>query len=146
MELVIKTFEELSNIELYEILRIRSSVFVVEQNCVYQDIDGIDLTSLHFFLKEDENICAYLRAFQKEEGVVQIGRVLTTKRGLGLGERLLKEAVETIKTTKKPSSIYLEAQTYATKFYEKAGFEVISKEFLEDGIPHVKMLLTISDS
>ena len=92
MELVYKSFDELTNKELYEILKIRSSVFVVEQNCVYQDIDGIDLDSMHFFLKEDEKIYAYLRSFIKEEGVIQIGRVLTTKRREGLGQRLLKEA------------------------------------------------------
>lgn len=146
MELVYKGFDELTNKELYEILKIRSSVFVVEQNCVYQDIDGIDLDSMHFFLEEDENIYAYLRSFIKEEGVIQIGRVLTTKRREGLGQRLLKEAIEIITSTQKPSSIYLEAQSYAIKFYEKEGFKVISDQFLEDGIPHVKMLLTISNS
>ena len=146
MELVYKSFDELTNKELYEILKIRYSVFVVEQNCVYQDIDGIDLDSMHFFLKEDEKIYAYLRSFIKEEGVIQIGRVLTTKRREGLGQRLLKEAIEIITSTQKPSSIYLEAQSYAIKFYEKEGFKVISEEFLEDGIPHVKMLLTISNS
>ena len=107
MELVYKSFDELTNKELYEILKIRSSVFVVEQNCVYQDIDGIDLDSMHFFLKEDEKIYAYLRSFIKEEGVIQIGRVLTTKRNEGLGQRLLKEAIEIITSTQKPSSIYL---------------------------------------
>ena len=146
MELVYKSFDELTNKELYEILKIRSSVFVVEQNCVYQDIDGIDLDSMHFFLKEDEKIYAYLRSFIKEEGVIQIGRVLTTKRREGLGQRILKEAIEIITSTQKPSSIYLEAQSYAIKFYEKEGFIVISEEFLEDGIPHVKMVLTISNS
>lgn len=139
MELTVKTFNELNIDELYEILRVRSEVFVVEQTCIYQDIDGIDKNSLHMFFMEDGAIPAYLRVFFIEEGVVQIGRVLTTKRGAGLGGELLAKSLIAIKERMAPSKIYLEAQCYATGFYEREGFKIISEEFLEDGIPHVAM-------
>jgi ElaA protein len=140
MELKIKAFEELTLNELYEILKARNAVFVVEQTCPYQDIDGIDPRSVHLFFEEEGNILACLRLFVKEEGVVQVGRVLTLKRGLGLGGRLLHEAVEYAAGPMKAERMYLEAQTYAVGFYEKEGFRVISEPFDEDGIPHVKMI------
>lgn len=139
MKLTVKTFNELNIDELYEILRVRSEVFVVEQTCIYQDIDGIDKKSFHMFFMEDGEIPAYLRVFFIEEGVVQIGRVLTTKRGMGLGGELLEKSLKAIKERMNPLKIYLEAQCYATGFYERKGFTIISEEFLEDGIPHVAM-------
>lgn len=139
MKLTVKNFYELNIEELYEILRVRSEVFVVEQTCIYQDIDGIDKNSLHMYFMEDGEIPAYLRVFFIEEGVVQIGRVLTTKRGVGLGGELLAKSLIAIKERMAPSKIYLEAQCYATGFYEREGFKIVSEEFLEDGIPHVAM-------
>ncbi len=139
MKLTVKTFNELNIEELYEILRVRSELFVVLQPCIYQDIDGIDKNSLHMFFMEDGEIPAYLRVFFIDEGVVQIGRVLTTKRGVGLGGELLAKSLIAIKERMAPSKIYLEAQCYATGFYEREGFKIVSEEFLEDGIPHVAM-------
>jgi len=81
MDLVSKYFTDLTTRELYEILKARSAVFVLEQNCVYQDIDGVDPESLHVFFEDDGRITAYLRAFVKEPSVVQMGRVLTVRRG-----------------------------------------------------------------
>ena len=127
MNLVIKSFEKLTKRELYEILRVRSEVFVVEQECVYQDLDGLDYDSIHVFFEED--------------GIVQIGRVLTYKRGVGLGIELLLKGIEVAKTQFQAKKLYLEAQVYAIGFYEKGGFRVVSEEFLEDGIPHVCMEL-----
>ena len=85
MEFAAKTFEELSSLELYEILKARSAIFIVEQNCVYQDLDDLDYRSLHIFSMEDQKVTSYLRAYWKNRDVVQIGRVLTMKHGTGLG-------------------------------------------------------------
>lgn len=141
MELVIKNFSELTTKELYEILKVRAAVFVVEQNCVYQDLDDIDYRSIHVFYRREDEIAAYLRIFEKdrEKGIFQIGRVLTVKRGIGLGEKIMREAIAAAKKQIDAKQIKLEAQVYAIGFYEKVGFEVCSGEFLEDGIPHVEM-------
>lgn len=139
-----KYFGELTTKELYEVLRARAEIFVVEQNCVYQDLDGIDYDSLHiFYEEEDGKVAAYLRAFFKNEDTVQVGRVLTLSHGTGLGGRLLKEGISQIRTKMRPSKIYIEAQCYAVGFYEKEGFQICSEEFLEDGIPHVQMVLEL---
>ena len=143
MELTIKTFQELTTKELYEILKVRGAIFVVEQNCAYQDIDGLDETSLHLFYEDGGQVQAYLRAFEKEPGIVQMGRVLTLRHGEGLGSRLLHEGIPVIKEQFHPRKIVIEAQCYATGYYEKAGFQRCSEEFLEDGIPHVRMELTL---
>lgn len=139
MRLEAKFFDELSPTEVYEILKVRAQIFVVEQNCAYQDIDDVDYESLHIFYKSGEKITAYLRAFRKEGETIQLGRVLTVEHGKGLGGKLLKNAIEIVEETLKPEKIYIEAQTYATGFYEREGFNVCSDEFLEDGVPHVKM-------
>lgn len=142
MSLKSKYFGELTTRELYEILKARAEIFVVEQNCVYQDLDGIDYDSLHvFYEEEDGKVTAYLRAFYKDDDTVQMGRVLTLRHGTGLGGRLLKEGIARIRTKMHPSKIYIEAQCYAVGFYEKEGFQICSEEFLEDGIPHVQMVL-----
>lgn len=97
MNLVSKYFTDLTTGELYEILKARSAIFVVEQNCVYQDIDALDPESLHVFFEDERRIAAYLRAFVKEPGVVQMGRVLTVRRGVGLGGKLLRAGIEEIR-------------------------------------------------
>lgn len=143
MELVTKFFTELTTVELYELLKVRVKIFVVEQKCAYQEIDDIDYRSLHMFYRVGDSITAYLRIFEREKGVIQIGRVLTTEHGKGFGRKILKEAVSLIKKQIKPEKIYLEAQCYAIGFYEKEDFKVCSEKFLEDGIPHVKMILEL---
>lgn len=143
MELKIKYFNELNTVELYELLKARAEIFVVEQNCVYQDLDDQDYESLHIFYEEDGKVIAYLRAFKKDEETVQVGRVLTLKHGTGLGGKLLKEGIKQIQDIMKPKRIYIEAQCYAIGYYEREGFSVCSDEFLEDGIPHVQMLLEL---
>ena len=145
MRLVAKYFEELTTSELYELLRARAEIFVVEQNCVYQDLDGTDYRSLHVYYEEDGRIMAYLRAFEKEdmENTVQMGRVLSIEHGIGLGGKILKEGLQIISEKMNPKCIYIEAQCYAVGYYEKVGFEVCSDEFLEDGIPHVQMQLLL---
>ena len=145
MNLAVKTFDELTTRELYELLRVRSEVFVVEQTCIYQDLDEKDYDCLHLFYEEDGRAFAYLRVFLKtgESGVAQIGRVLTVARGTGLGMKILLEGLKAAKERLGVSEVYIEAQCYAAGFYEKAGFKVTSDEFLEDGIPHVEMRVRI---
>ena len=141
MELVVKAFGELNTAQLYEILRVRSAVFVVEQECVYQDLDGIDQRAVHAFLQDEGGIRAYLRVFEKDARTAQMGRMLTTVRGTGLGGQLLKEGIRIARDVLKKDALYIEAQCYAAGFYAREGFEVASEEFLEDGIPHVQMIL-----
>ena len=145
MNLVTKYFHELTTTELYELLKSRAEIFVVEQNCIYQDLDDKDYHSLHIFYEENGKIVAYLRAFEKDTTTrtVQIGRVLTLNHGMGLGGQLLKEGITQIREKLNPSTIYIEAQCYATGFYEREGFVISSEEFLEDGIPHVEMILKL---
>ena len=141
MKLISKFFDELNTKELYELLKARAEIFVVEQNCVYQDLDDKDYQSLHVFFEESGRVEAYLRAFVKAEGVVQVGRVLTLEHGKGLGGKLLKAGLKEVKEKFNPEKIFIEAQCYATGYYEREGFRICSKEFLEDGIPHVEMEL-----
>ena len=141
-ELRIKHFNDLTNKELYEILKTRQEIFVVEQNCPYMDIDGLDENSIHVFsVNEEGRVTGCLRVFMRDEKkkVAQIGRVVTLIHGTGLGGILLHKGVEIAFERFEADSIYLEAQTYAIGYYAKEGFQVVSEEFLEDGIPHVKM-------
>jgi ElaA protein len=140
MELKAKYFDELNIDELFAIMKARVMVFVVEQKCPYQEIDDIDKRSLHVFFEEDGEVKAYLRSFVKEEGVVQVGRVLSLPHGEGLGRKLMEEALEIIKEKQDPRQIYIEAQTYAIGFYRRFGCEVSSDDFEEDGIPHICMV------
>lgn len=145
MELCIKRFDELTLSELYAILKLRSEVFVVEQNCAYNDPDGRDEAALHLFLRDTEGLQAYLRVMDKDDAheYVSIGRVLAVRRRCGLASRLLQAGIDAAKSRFGARQVYLEAQTYAKGLYEKQGFRQISEEFLEDGIPHVKMLLDL---
>lgn len=143
MELVVKRFGELTPDELYEILRLRVSVFVVEQKCPYQEVDGRDRRAIHVYLRDVAGIQAYLRVV--EQGVdfdeVAIGRVIAVKRRCGLGSRILEEGIKAAQSHLGASAIQIEAQTYAKAFYEAHGFRQTSEEFLEDGIPHIQMRL-----
>ena len=143
MELTIKHFDELSAQELFEIYRSRVAVFVVEQNCPYQEVDEADRHAYHITLREDGELVAYLRVVEqnvlREE--VTIGRVLSLKRRKGYASMVLKEGIRAAREQLGKRSIYLEAQTYAMDLYAKEGFRPISEEFLEDNIPHVAMQL-----
>lgn len=145
MKLISKYFHELTTKELYEILKSRAEIFVVEQNCIYQDLDDKDYEALHIFYESEGRIVAYMRAFEKNSmtETVQVGRVLTLNHGKGLGGKLLKEGIAVIKDKMSAAAIYIEAQCYAIGFYEKEGFMVSSEKFLEDGIPHVEMVLNL---
>ena len=110
MNFVSKFFDRLTAAEIYEILKARTKIFIVEQNCPYQDSDGTDYDSLHVFYEQEGEILAYLRAFEKEKGVAQVGRVLTIEHGKGLGGKLLKAGLEQVKEKYAPQKIYIEAQ------------------------------------
>ena len=141
MNCVVKRFGELTTDELYDLLQLRCAVFVVEQNCPYQDVDGIDRESTHLWLEEDGRMLAYLRWFRAPEdpGKLHIGRVLSAERGKGWGARVLKEALQRI-DSESPAEIEIEAQVYARGFYEREGFVACSEEFDLDGIPHLRMV------
>lgn len=143
MELIVKKFDELTIEELYEILKIRVNVFIVEQNCPYSEIDGKDQHSYHVFLKDDDGIQAYLRVVEKGISFdeVSIGRVIALKRRCGLASRILSEGIAIARSNLNATAIKIEAQTYAKSLYEKQGFRQVSEEFLEDGIPHIHMIL-----
>ena len=141
MKLVTKTFDELTIAELYEIYKLRISVFVVEQNCPYQEIDDADKAAIHLWLQNENGIQAYARALPPGATFPEasIGRVMAVKRHCGLGTQIISAAIQTIQEKFHTQTIKIEAQTYAKSLYEKLGFVQISDQFLEDGIPHVMM-------
>jgi len=139
-----KRFDELSALELYKILQLRNEVFVVEQNCVYQDCDYKDLNSLHLFAIAHQDLAAYARLIPKGLSYTDassIGRVVTSQkfRGKGLGATLMKKAIELIKSEFKDDLIYISAQSHLVKFYGELGFSIFGKPYKEDGIPHIEM-------
>lgn len=142
MELKVKHFSELSAQELFAIYKLRVSVFVVEQNCPYQEVDDADRRACHVWLEDEDGIEAYLRVI--EPGVVfpecAIGRVIAVKRRCGLGTKIVSAGLRAAQERCGVKSVRIEAQTYARKLYEDLGFEQTSEEFLEDGIPHIGML------
>jgi ElaA protein len=143
LEWKIKRFEELSTRELYNLLQLRSEVFVVEQNCVYQDIDGKDEKALHLIGEDNGRTVAYARLFKPNDYFEQasIGRVLVkeTYRINKLGHFLMKEAIAGIEKHFDQKKITISAQLYLKKFYESHGFIQTSEMYLEDDIPHIQM-------
>ena len=140
MDIRVKHFSELSGVELMEIYRQRINVFIVEQNCPYEDIDGLDIDAYHVCIWEDGKLLAYCRVvFGYVEGEVSVGRVITLRRGAGLGKLVVEKGIEVAKEKFSANRIIIEAQEYARKFYEKCGFYKISDTFSVDGIPHIKM-------
>ena len=140
-----KSFQELTVDELYELLRVRSEVFVVEQNCIYQDMDGDDQMAIHLWLTLEGKIVALARVcpagtHMKE---VSIGRVITTERGKGYGKQIMHHAIDAAKKHFDAKQIDIEAQEYAKGFYESVGFKQSSETFMLDGIPHIRMTLRL---
>jgi len=141
---VVKSFNELSPIELYKILRLRNEVFVVEQNCPYQDADNKDLKCHHLMLLKDDELMAYARLVPPGLSFPQmsIGRVVTSPkaRGTGAGRTLMNTAIEECRKLFGKGSIQIGAQAYLLKFYSSLGFEQVSEVYDEDGIPHIDMI------
>ncbi|MBB6681957.1 GNAT family N-acetyltransferase [Aequorivita sp. 609] len=144
MEIEVKNFEELNTNELYSLLRLRSEVFVLEQDCVYQDIDGKDQRALHVIGREDGKIIAYARCFQEGDYFDEssIGRVVVRDnyRKLGYGHKITDAAIKAIEEYYKANKIKISAQTYLVTFYESHGFKTIGDRYSEDGIPHIAMI------
>ncbi len=145
MELCVKQFCDLSLDELWQIYKLRADVFIVEQNCAYQDIDEYDKLAYHLFYEENGEISAYLRVLPAGTffDTPSIGRVLSVRRRQGLASRLVKEGIKTAEEIFGAKIITIEAQTYVKEMYEKLGFIQTSDEFLDVGIPHVKMELKL---
>lgn len=140
---VIQKFDRLTTRELYEILKVRAAVFVVEQNCPYQDLDDIDFKSTHITIFCDDEIVAYSRVFKSDDSDLwHIGRVLTTQRNKHYGLQIMRMSIEVAERLG-AKTIEIEAQCYAIPFYEKVGFLVSSDEFMLDGIPHKRMRLQL---
>lgn len=144
MKIIIKTFDQLTTAELYDILQLRTEIFVIEQDCVYQDMDGKDQKALHVFGLKNNKIVAYTRCFKpgyyfKE---ASIGRVVVAKseRKHNYGNIIMDASIEAIKKHYNTTIIKLSAQCYLNKFYSNLGFKDIGKEYLEDGIPHIAMI------
>lgn len=139
----IKLFKALSLDELYDLLELRSEVFIVEQNCVYQDIDGKDRKAIHLIGEFDGEIVAYCRLFKAGDYFDEssIGRVIVKEkyRDKKWGHDLIREAIKAIRDNFEEERITISAQLYLKKFYESHGFFQTSEEYLEDGIPHIEM-------
>lgn len=140
----IKYFKELTKQELYSILQLRSEVFVVEQDCVYQDIDGKDQNALHVLGFKNDALVAYTRIFKAGDYFKQssLGRVVVSKneRQYKYGYDIMKASIKAIKDVFNETTIIISAQVYLKKFYNSIGFYELGKEYLEDGIPHIEMI------
>ena len=142
----IKKFNELSTAEFHDIIQLRLAVFVVEQDCVYQDLDGKDRTALHIIGRNEEDaIVATARILHENSKKVIIGRVVVEKkfRKYGLGKELMKQSISDIIRLYGNIQINIAAQKYLLNFYSSLGFVSSGKEYLEDGIPHVEMNLNL---
>jgi ElaA protein len=144
---VTKKFDALSVVELYQILRLRSEIFVVEQNCVYQDLDNKDQKALHLFGEFEGKIIAYSRLFKAGDyfDCSSIGRVVVAAnyRDKKFGHDLIKQGIAEIRNHFNEENITISAQLYLKKFYETHGFIQTSEMYLEDDIPHIEMKITV---
>ena len=142
--IITKTFSELSTLELYDILQLRSEVFVVEQNCVYQDIDDKDQKAFHVIGIKNDKVIAYARIFKPGDYFTEasIGRVAVAKneRSSRYGYRIMEDSIKTIKNLFNQTTIKISAQLYLKSFYSSLGFQQVGDAYLEDGIPHIAMI------
>lgn len=137
----VKKFPELSVQEFYEIVKERIAIFVVEQDCPYQEVDEIDLVALHHFYEVDGEVVAYNRIYADD--AVHIGRVIVKPayRKQKLGRQLMEDSLAIIADVYPEQPIEISAQAHLQKFYESVGFTTVSDVYLEDDIPHVKMVI-----
>lgn len=144
LDITVKSFDQLSTKELYDLLQLRSEVFVVEQDCVYQDIDGKDQKALHILGFKDEILVAYTRIFKPGDyfELASIGRVVVeeNQRLYKYGYDIMKASIQAIKTEYNQTKIKISAQCYLKRFYNNLNFLEVGEQYLEDGIPHVAML------
>lgn len=144
LNVIIKSFEELTPQELYSVLQLRSEIFVVEQNCVYQDMDDKDQKALHVLGFKNGKIVAYTRIFKPGDyfEFASIGRVVVSQkeRSHKHGSDIMNASIKAIKAYFKVTKIKIGAQCYLRKFYNNLGFFEVGEEYLEDGIPHIGMI------
>ncbi|WP_298901155.1 GNAT family N-acetyltransferase [uncultured Psychroserpens sp.] len=144
IEITVKTFQELSTQELYDILQLRSEVFVVEQDCVYQDLDGKDQNALHVIGYKNSKVVAYTRIFKPGDYFenASIGRVVVDakERTHKYGYDIMEASINAVKLKYNTSTIKISAQVYLTRFYNRLEFQEVGEEYLEDGIPHIDMI------
>lgn len=144
MKWKLKKFEELKTEEIYKILKIRNEVFIVEQQCAYQDCDDKDKKAYHLYLEDEGEIVSYLRILEKGVSFdeASIGRVLVKKkyRSKGISREMMIKAIEFIEQSLNETEIKIQAQSYLINFYGSLGFKESSNEYLEDNIPHIDML------
>ena len=144
LNIVIKSFKELSVEELYDLLQLRSAIFVVEQNCVYQDLDGKDQKALHVLGYKKDKLVAYTRIFKPGDyfEFASIGRVIVAKneRQYKYGYDIMNASINAVSDYFKVTKIKLSAQCYLKKFYNNLGFFEVGEEYLEDDIPHICMI------
>lgn len=140
IEIKVVRFQELSNVELYQILQLRTEVFVVEQDCVYQDMDDKDFESLHVVLLLDNNIAAYTRVYESSKAS-HIGRVVVKRenRKNDLGKLIMKESIDSCESVYGKQDVTISAQLYLLKFYSELGFKSEGEIYFEDGIKHIQM-------
>jgi len=148
MKLEVKPWEKLSNKEINDVFSLRSEVFIVEQNCAYQDVDGKDELADHVMLYVDNELVGYARVFLANTYFKEasFGRAVVKKkhRGEGYGHLLVDKSLEELKA-KKQSPIKISAQSYLKDFYSSHGFVAKGDEYMEDGIPHTAMYLDLWD-
>lgn len=144
LDITIKSFKELTLKELYDLLQLRSEVFVVEQDCVYQDVDGKDKKALHVLGYKNDNLVAYTRIFKAGDYFEEasIGRVVVREnvRKFKYGYAIMNASIEAIKDNFVETVIRISAQTYLKRFYNELGFFEVGEDYLEDGIPHINMI------
>jgi len=144
LQIKIKPFNTLTTQELYDLLQLRSEVFVVEQDCVYQDVDGKDQKALHVLGYKDEKLIAYTRVFKPgfyfKEACIGRVVVVENERQFKYGYSIMEASIEAIKVHYNETTIKISAQTYLKKFYTNLGFDIVGEEYLEDDIPHIAMI------
>ena len=150
IDIKVKIFNELNTQELYEVLQLRSEVFVVEQDCVYQDLDGKDQKALHVIGFKNNKVVAYTRVFKPGDyfEYASIGRVVVDEkeRAYKYGYDIMNASIDAIKTYYNETKIKISAQTYLKRFYNNLEFFEVGEEYLEDGIPHIGMIKTCTSS
>ena len=145
MKITTYTYQQLSKEKLYQIIKLRLEVFVIEQNCIYQDLDNKDQKAIHLVGEEEGKVIAYTRLFKKGDYFenASIGRVIVKKesRKKDYGKTIMQKSIKELKNEYKQENIEISAQKYLIKFYHDLGFKKIGEEYLEDNIPHIKMVL-----
>ena len=148
MKIILKKFKKLTSFEVYQLLKLRQNVFIIEQNCIYPDIDDSDGKALHLMFFEEEELIAYSRIFKpgiKFSNSSSIGRIVVSSnsRGSTIGKLLIDKSIEYCKELFPKTPIRIEAQSDLENYYKQFGFKTESSPYLVDGITHIKMVLEI---